>query len=69
MQFPSRLSVPEQARCATAVLMSLVLIAAGTALAKNHDAQRVDRQAAHAVNHDRATGPQEASNIPERDSD
>ena len=44
------------------LVLSLVFIAAGGALAKNHDAQRMQRQASEHVRHDRASGPLEASN-------
>ena len=49
-------------RCLGAMMLSVVLIAAGGAQAKNHDAQRIQRQASDQARHDRATGPLEASN-------
>ena len=69
MPSTSRLSAAEQARGIAAIALSLVFVAAGGAMAKNHDAQRVDRQAAHAPRHDRAAGPLEASNALDRQPD
>ena len=65
----SRLSAAEHARAIAAIVLSLGFLAAGSAMAKNHDAQRVDRQAAHAPRHDRAAGPLEASNTVDRQAD
>ena len=59
----------DTARRAGTAVMSLVLIAAGGALAKNHDAQRMRREASEHVRHDRAAGPLEASNTLDRTPD
>ncbi len=52
----------DRVRCFGAVMLSVIFIAGGGALAKNHDAQRMQRQASDHARHDRATGPLEASN-------
>lgn len=61
----NRHRVPARARLTAALTLSLAVVAAGSAIAKNHDLQRVAHNSGPAK-HDRALGPMASAEAPSR---